>query len=113
MIRILLLCGIFLIGCCPARNSSGNYWKTWQVYHRAFAKPNRMYDTNFPLPWYADTANGIIAHIHWHSQPSGDGDYDEIGRLVRVNYGRLPLWEMVWDHGKWVPYAQSSYCKSK
>lgn len=113
MIRILFFCGLFLISCCPARDSSGNYWKPRDVRHRIFSQANSYKDIHFPLPGYADTANGLLLGTHWHSQLSGDGEYDSIGRLIRVDHGRLPMWEMVYDHGKWVPYAKCSYCKMK
>lgn len=99
----------FILGqCCPARDSQGNYWKAKDVRHRMFARANRMQDTSFRLPLY-NINTGVILNVHWHSQPSGDGYYDNIGRLIRVEHGRLSMWEMVWDRGKWMPYFQCSY----
>lgn len=72
---------------------------------------SRQFGTEFTIPWYADTSGGILRG-HFHLSPDGDGVYDSLGRLLRVDRGRCTLTEIVWDHGKWVPYLESFHFKA-
>jgi len=65
------------------------------------------------LPPYAEVRGDVIINAHTHFDENGSCLYDSLGRLIRTESGRCDSIEMVYDHGKWVPWSECSYCKTK
>ena len=55
----------------------------------------------------------LILGAHVHFDENGSCLYDSMGRLIRTESGRCDSIEKVYDHGKWVPWSECSYCNTK
>lgn len=98
---------IFDCATCPM------YWEDWLKLNDTAAMHLLKVIKSVDLPSYAQTSNGIILNAHTTFKAGGVCLYDGKGRLLRTQKGRCDSIETVYDHGKWVPYSQCSYCKPK